>query len=196
MNIKHCRQAILEKGEDILRRQGYHKTGINQILTECNIPKGSFYNFFKSKEEFGLEVLKYYGDNNYEMVKSFLESPEKSPLQRLKNLYNGLSEFNKNEGYKCGCLANNMILEVAGLNNNFRETLNAVYDRVLDLLTDCIKQAQQQNEIRNDYKAEELAQYIHGNFSGVLVRFKATQVDMPFKFFYDMTFDYLTQNIK
>lgn len=192
MNIKHDKQAILEKGENILRRQGYHNTGINQILKECNIPKGSFYNFFTSKEEFGQEVLKYYSNNNYELVKGLLENSDSSPLQRLKNLYVGLTEFNKSESYKCGCLANNLVVEMAGLNENFRKSLNAEYDKVLGLIIDCISEGQKQQEIRTDYLAQELAEYVHGHFVGILSRLKTTQTDEPFQLFYRMTFDYLT----
>ncbi|WP_299452624.1 TetR/AcrR family transcriptional regulator [uncultured Microscilla sp.] len=194
MNIKHDKQAILKKGENILRRQGYHNTGINQILKECNIPKGSFYNFFTSKEAFGQEVLQYYSNNNYELVKGFLQDTDKSPLQRLKNLYTGLTEFNKNEAYKCGCLANNLVLEIAGLNERFRKLLNVEYAKVLTLITRCISEAQQQQEVRDDYPAEALAEYIHSHFVGVLARLKATQTDQPFELFYKMTFEYLTKN--
>ena len=193
MNIKHDKQAILEKGESILRRQGYHNTGINQILKECNIPKGSFYNFFASKEAFGQEVLQYYSNNNYEFIKGLLESSDESPLQRLKNLYAGLIEFNKGEGFKCGCLVNNLAIEVAGLNENFRKSLNAEYDRVIGLIVECMSDAQQQQEIRTDYSAEDLAKYVHGHFVGILSMSKADQNEEPFKLFYKMTFDYLTQ---
>jgi len=193
MNIKHDKQAILEQGEQILRKQGYHNTGINQILKECKIPKGSFYNFFKSKEEFGLEVLKLYGDNNLAMMSQFLESPEESPLQRLKSFYEGFYQVSQAEGYKYGCLVNNFTLEIGGQNETLRQMLDKQYNRFLTMVIGCLKEAQVQGEVRTDYTADELGEYIHGHFMGVLNRLKSSKDSRAFDIFYAITFDFLTK---
>ena len=46
MGYKHDKEDILAVGYDVLRKNGYHNVGINQILKEAGVPKGSFYNFF------------------------------------------------------------------------------------------------------------------------------------------------------
>ena len=46
----------------MLMGQGYHGTGLQEILDAVNIPKGSFYNYFGSKEDFGAEVIQHYID--------------------------------------------------------------------------------------------------------------------------------------
>ncbi len=193
MNIKHDKQAILEQGEQILRKQGYHNTGINQILKECKIPKGSFYNFFKSKEAFGLEVLKLYGDNNLAMMAQFLEPKSQSPLQRLKKFYQGFFQANQTEGYQYGCLVNNFTLEIGGQNETLRQMLDKQYNRFLTMVTRCLEEAQAQGEVRSDYSAEELSEYIHGHFMGVLNRLKSSKDPKTFDVFYAITFDFLTQ---
>jgi len=40
--------------------KGYNDTGIQEIIDKAGLPKGSFYNFFKSKEDFGLLVIDYF----------------------------------------------------------------------------------------------------------------------------------------
>lgn len=193
MNIKHDKRAILEKGEERFRQQGYHNTGITQILDECCIPKGSFYNFFKSKEGFGLEVLQLYGDNNLAMMAEFLESDIQSPLQRLKNFYQGFFQGGETEEFKYGCLVNNLTLEIGGQNENLRQMLDKQYNRFLEMVVKCLQAAQDQNEVRTDYTAEELGEYIHGHFMGVLNRLKSTKDTRPFDIFFDITFNFLTQ---
>ncbi|OUS39938.1 TetR family transcriptional regulator, partial [Oleispira antarctica] len=47
---EQTREALIEAGIEQLSRHGYHGTGIKQILDEVSVPKGSFYNFFASKE--------------------------------------------------------------------------------------------------------------------------------------------------
>jgi TetR/AcrR family transcriptional repressor of nem operon len=47
------RENLLNQGVSMLMGQGYHGTGLQEILDAVNIPKGSFYNYFGSKENFG-----------------------------------------------------------------------------------------------------------------------------------------------
>ena len=57
MGYKHNIEDIIDKGSELFRKKGYNNVGINEILKECDIPKGSFYNFFETKEEFAEKVL-------------------------------------------------------------------------------------------------------------------------------------------
>ena len=43
---------LLEKGIELLWSKGYNATSVNNIVKEANIPKGSFYFYFNSKEDF------------------------------------------------------------------------------------------------------------------------------------------------
>lgn len=52
------RQAILETAAKLFFTQGYHATGLNQIIKESDCPKGSLYYYFpKGKEELALECI-------------------------------------------------------------------------------------------------------------------------------------------
>ncbi|MDC8756547.1 TetR/AcrR family transcriptional regulator [Janthinobacterium fluminis] len=57
---KDVRQHILDTGMAIISGKGYAAVGLNEILTSANVPKGSFYHYFKSKEAFGEALLDYY----------------------------------------------------------------------------------------------------------------------------------------
>ncbi|MGZ8158621.1 MAG: TetR/AcrR family transcriptional regulator, partial [Methylobacter sp.] len=54
------RENLLNQGVALLMEQGYHGTGLKEILDAVQIPKGSFYNYFGSKENFGAEVIQHY----------------------------------------------------------------------------------------------------------------------------------------
>lgn len=52
------RQKILAKTSDLLERQGYHATGLNQIVKESGTPRGSIYYYFPDgKEELAAEAV-------------------------------------------------------------------------------------------------------------------------------------------
>ncbi|MBM9500613.1 TetR/AcrR family transcriptional regulator [Leptospira sp. 201903071] len=54
------RKIILETGIRLLRKNGPDGLGIQEIADESGIPKGSFYNYFSSKDHFLLEALEFY----------------------------------------------------------------------------------------------------------------------------------------
>ena len=56
------RLKLLETGIQLFAKNGYNGTGIKEIVEAVGIPKGSFYNYFKSKEEFTVEIIGFYSD--------------------------------------------------------------------------------------------------------------------------------------
>lgn len=54
----NSRQAIVETASRLFFSQGYHATGLNQIIKESECPKGSLYYYFPNgKEELALECI-------------------------------------------------------------------------------------------------------------------------------------------
>ena len=58
---KGKKDALIEAGKGIMLRKGYHGTGVKEIVDAAGVPKGSFYNYFKSKEDFVLSAMEYAG---------------------------------------------------------------------------------------------------------------------------------------
>lgn len=192
MYKKHCKEYILEKGKSLFRTQGYNKTGINEILKASEIPKGSFYNFFKSKEDFGLQVLTHYSEEMIAFIESMLvKDKSKPPLERLKYFYQTVMTANKEEQCLKGCLLVNMTTEMGGISQNFAKAAKDHYQKWIHLIAACIAEGQEKGEINRNYEANELAAYIHNNFSGALVMMKSKRDTSSLNLFYKMTFQFL-----
>jgi len=56
------RQQILDTAKGIILGKGFAAVGLNEILSTAGVPKGSFYHYFKSKEQFGDALLEDYFD--------------------------------------------------------------------------------------------------------------------------------------
>lgn len=54
------RQALVRAGVIALTEKGFAATGIDDVLTQVGVPKGSFYHYFASKEAFGAELIDSY----------------------------------------------------------------------------------------------------------------------------------------
>lgn len=178
------REDILIAGRDIMFTKGYNATGIKDITDEMNIPKGSFYNHFTSKEEFGLEIIETYGENGTLMYEHMLLEGEGSPLTRLERFFSTLIEKYTNEyGFKLGCLMGNFSTEMADVNENFRKVLDKGFAAQEAVMAKCLKQAQDQNEIESDVDCEQMASFMINSLHGAYVRMKATESAKPLEDF-------------
>ncbi|MBY0404181.1 MAG: TetR/AcrR family transcriptional regulator, partial [Cyanobacteria bacterium] len=59
-NKQDTKQLLLQRGMELLLEKGYDATGIKDVLDLANVPKGSFYYYFPSKEAFCVEIIHYY----------------------------------------------------------------------------------------------------------------------------------------
>ena len=58
----NTREALIRCGIELLTEQGFRTTSIEEVLNRVGVPKGSFYHFFKSKDDFGTAVIENYVD--------------------------------------------------------------------------------------------------------------------------------------
>ena len=193
MNQKYSKQEILLKGIYLLRRQGYHNTGIKEILNECGIPKGSFYNFFKSKEDFGIQCLVLYGQSMLRLIQQHTQDEELDPLERLQAYFELSIATNEEEDMQFGCLVMNSATELAGYNDAFAEINRQIFSVWLTELADCIQQGQDLGEIREDYQAIELAEYLYTSIFGAYANGKMKRSTQPLKLMLDAGMAFVSQ---
>ena len=78
------RKNLVQVGLRMLHADGYAATGIQSIVEGADVPKGSFYNHFASKEAFGAEVLGAYFDRNEGKLHAILSNAKAAPRERLE----------------------------------------------------------------------------------------------------------------
>lgn len=191
MNRKHSKEDILEKGQAIIKKQGYHNTGVNDILRASGIPKGSFYNFFTSKEEFGIQLLDYYGEKTLVWIDQILDNPNEGPLERLRTLYTQLATAPDRDTNFAGCLVYNMASEVSPTSDSLAKAANRNFNTWVERVAKCVAEAQQIGEISDYFDALELAEYMHTTISGTMTRAKSTGSKAPLMLAYRFLFEYV-----
>ncbi|MFK7847298.1 MAG: TetR family transcriptional regulator C-terminal domain-containing protein [Rhodothermales bacterium] len=191
MNIKHDKNDIIAGGEQLFRANGYHNTGIKKVLTHCNIPKGSFYNFFPSKEAFALQVISYYGNRLTQFISQHVNDKNQTPLERLRSFYYNLIAISEEEQCSKGCLVYNMSFELAGTNDDIAKALDVQFENWLSLITQCIEEGQQAGEITDQKDAYELASVIHTAVNGAYGRVKMKGDAEPMRLIVDTLLDFM-----
>jgi TetR/AcrR family transcriptional repressor of nem operon len=81
------KQHIIRKGLKALYLKGYNATGVQEIVNAAGIPKGSFYNYFSSKENFAVEAMRLFTERELELMQRFLTDGSMLPLERIQALY-------------------------------------------------------------------------------------------------------------
>lgn len=191
MGYKHNKEDILETGYQVLRKNGYHDVGINQILKEAGIPKGSFYNFFESKEDFARQVVEYYGCNNSKWIETLFDESKESPINKLKSFYQLLVSYNEQDDYNGGCLVNTMSNEIGRNSDVLAKELDKQFVGWLTIIEDVVSEGQKLGEITMAYTALEIAEYLHSGFFGTFSRMKVTRSRTYMDIWITMTFEFI-----
>lgn len=191
MNTK---QKILQVGAEIIHLKGYNATGLQEILSAANVPKGSFYNHFKSKEDFGLQVIDYFSNFFDQFCKDILEDATRSPLERLKRLLDQFMEFFDSKQYTCGCPVGNLAQELGDISPVFQEKLSEAIDRMVAYYTTILLEAQAEGEVSKDMNAKEAADFLVAGWHGALIRMKVSSGIKPLKNHKKFVFNYVLKS--
>ena len=177
------RSRLLEKGGDLVSSRGFNATGVQEITAAAGVPKGSFYNYFDSKEAFAVEVLGEYWDQVVELYGPILTDGHIPPLSRITRYFAGLADFHERRQYAFGCLIGNMALEVTPSSEEVRAKLAAIYREWSTSLADCLREAQVHKELAPGRDASQLATALIDTFEGAVMRAKVERSRAPFDSF-------------
>ena len=166
------KQALLEAGMNIMMEKGYTNTGIMEVLSTVGVPKGSFYHFFESKEEFALAIIAY-TDSLYaaKSAKIFSDSSLNSVEKLKKYCQESREGLAQNECRK-GCLFGNLSQEMADQSEVLRAALVKIMDKGRSAVAELIAEGQKNKLIKNQRPAEELAEVFQCLWTGAVLRTK------------------------
>jgi TetR/AcrR family transcriptional repressor of nem operon len=184
---------LLDEGVASLIGQGYHGTGIKEVLDQVKVPKGSFYNYFESKEHFGAEVIRHYTGQFLSQLDSQLGKPKADALSSLKKFFKQAIRCFDESDQACGCLVGNLGAEVGASSELCREALAESMHGVQQRFAAAIKRAQEQGTVRTDISADDLAEFLWNSWEGALIRMKIENSVQPLRKFCTLVLDNFLQ---
>lgn len=188
--LKHDEKAnfLLEKGTELLWCKGYNATSVNDIVKAADIPKGSFYFYFDSKEDFAVKAINKYFEDNFEMIFAILHSEEPSPKQRLMNFHEFRAAVLRDElGYSGGCMACNVGNEMSEHSEKIRNAIQMKEKVLIDGIAKVIQEAQQAGEVDGSFDAYDMASFLEDAGKGAMISMKETNSSYPVENFLRMT---------
>jgi TetR/AcrR family transcriptional repressor of nem operon len=185
------KQKILETGAELIHLKGFNHTGLQEILNAAGVPKGSFYNYFNSKEDFGLQVIDHFAGYYTFITRPILEDPALSPLQKIKRLLEWFMEFFKSKDYAFGCPIGNLAQEMGDLSPAFRNKLRSALDIMVDSYSGVLAEAQEEGEISQRLDVREAAYFLVSSWHGALMHMKAIKGPEPLENHKRFIFDHV-----
>jgi TetR/AcrR family transcriptional repressor of nem operon len=185
------KQRLLMTGAEIMHLKGFNHTGIQEILDKAGVPKGSFYNYFKSKEDFGLQVVDYFLGFFTQLSKQFFEDKSRDPMDRMRQLFEWFMDFFKSKDYAYGCPIGNFAQEMGDLSPAFREKLKNSLDAMALQFVKVLREAQDLGQLPQTLDTHEAAHFIISSWEGALMRMKVVKSTEPLEMHAKFIFDYV-----
>jgi TetR/AcrR family transcriptional repressor of nem operon len=172
------RARLLRAGRDLIHSSGFNASGVQDITAKAGVPKGSFYNYFESKEALIAEILEEYWRTIDERYGPILLNARLKPLTRIKRFFEGLARDNHERGISKGCLIGNMALELSETSEPVRAKIAAIVEAWERALAACLQEAQQQGDIPRGRNTNELAELLVESYEGAVMRAKIERCEM------------------
>jgi TetR/AcrR family transcriptional repressor of nem operon len=177
------KSRILEAARELIVKHGFNGVGISDILSKAGVPKGSFYHWFGSKEQLGVELLRAVGKVVGEEEATWLGRADMMPnhLDRLAAAMEaGLLELMKLVETDVGLMLK-LGAEMSSTSEAMRVEV-ATFLREQDrLYTDFIGEGQKAGNIRSDLPAGDLASIMSDLWTGAYLRVLVVRNAQPMR---------------
>jgi TetR/AcrR family transcriptional repressor of nem operon len=164
---------------------------VQEILNEADVPKGSFYHYFRSKEDFAREVLALYVRKQSERTAKILRNGKGAPLTRLRRYFQKLIAMFGPGAPVSGCLLGNLSLEIADHSDSIQSLLHSSFSKWQTAVAGVLREAMERGDLAKATKPDDLAAFLLNSYEGALLRSKADRSNKPLELFMSFAFNVL-----
>lgn len=166
------REKILSVGQEFVQANGFNACSVQDIAQAANIPKGSFYSYFDSKEAFAVEILRAYWARILELDRLI-----NGRAATLVEHFEALANYHEENFFVKGCLLGNLALELGGNNAVVRGTLLEILNEWKNLL---LTKAHAEFPNKTETELKQLADVCISGFEGAVMQAKLLKSNTPF----------------
>ncbi len=172
---RDTRDKIIAAAQRLMSRRGYTAVGINEVLADAHVPKGSFYYYFTSKDTFGEAVMDTYFDRYVADMNEMFSHSEQSAAVRLMNYWQYWYDIEAGTADTPKCLAVKLGAEVADLSEPMRHSLHQGTAAIIDNIASMIREGVTDGSIDAPFAPTLTAQFLYDLWLGASVRAKIEQ---------------------
>lgn len=137
--MNNNREQILLSTCDLLENQGFHATGLNEIVKASGAPKGSIYYYFpEGKEAIVAEAVRFAGQRTVERVRAHLSSIE-DPAEAFQSLLETIAHHVEASGFRAGGPITIVASESATTNERINQACQGAYNELREAFADRLR---------------------------------------------------------
>lgn len=138
------KEKIKRTACDLFYNQGYHQTGINQIIEEAGVAKATFYSNFESKEELCIEYLRESANHSNSMIKDMVNSID-DPYEKYLSIMNGVVKYMEDTNFR-GCAFSNIATEIVDPDHPIRKEVKYHEEVFRSIIRDAVENLKNSEE--------------------------------------------------
>ncbi|WP_426816471.1 TetR/AcrR family transcriptional regulator [Winslowiella sp. 2C04] len=186
---KHTRndtcEHLLATGEQLCLQRGFTGMGLSELLSVAEVPKGSFYHYFRSKEVFGVAMLERYFAQYHSEVRQFMEAEQGNARQRILDYYRTAYQHFCHDSDFAACLSVKLSAEVCDLSEPMRIALERGSREIIAALASTLQRAVEAGEVRIATSATVCAEMLYMLWLGASLQCKIRRDSAPLSWAYD-----------
>lgn len=173
------REHILSTAEPLVLGKGFTALGLTELLSAAGVPKGSFYHYFRSKEQFGQALLeRYFANYDARLASHFAAEPGRMRDRLLSYFAGWITQACQADSHG-SCLAVKLAGEVCDLSEPMREALAVGMAQVCARLADAIARAAAEGSLAACADPAALADALYAMWLGAALRTKVMRDSSP-----------------
>ena len=186
LDYADTRALLIRCGVELLTQQGVTATVIDDVLKRVNVPKGSFYHYFASKNVFVGVAIEAYADYFARKLNSHFQNEALMPLARLSAFVEEACAGVERYEFKRGCLVGNLGQEVSSLEGNLRARLEEIFRDWEARLAQCLRAAIAAGELAKEADCSALAHVFWIGWEGAVLRARLARTTEPMRGFLNL----------
>ncbi|MGK4007989.1 TetR/AcrR family transcriptional regulator [Sorangium sp. So ce1036] len=172
------RRHILEVAHPLLLRKGFTAVGLAEVLAAAQVPKGSFYHYFGSKESFGEAVLEAYFAGYLARMDALLAQPG-TAAERLIGYFRDWLDSQTGDEAQRRCLVVKLGAEVCDLSENMRAALERGTRGIVERLARGIEAGRADGSLPAGQDAQAVAVALYQSWLGASLLAKIARDRAP-----------------
>jgi TetR/AcrR family transcriptional repressor of nem operon len=185
------RERIIQAAMELFYAQGYHATGLAQILKTAGVNSGSLYHFFESKEALLLAVLETYREMLWPVLLEPNFAKTEDPIERIFALLDGYRQGLIVTDCTAGCPIGNLALELNEFHPEAQRRIVLNFDGWKAAIQGCLEAAADRFPAGTDFRA--LATFVLTTMEGAIMQSRSYRSLEPFDTSVALLRDYLAR---
>ncbi|MFI5347045.1 MAG: TetR/AcrR family transcriptional regulator [Elusimicrobiota bacterium] len=155
------KEKLLDAAQKLVMSKGYAGTSIGDICREAKSSKGSFFHFFKNKEDLAKILLARYTDGQVEMMRSAPSARSKDPRKRALGFVDAVIATFNDQSLPKSCVTGQIAQEMSATNPAMRSACAECFGRVCATVATELRAG---GVSKSDELAEMLISIMQGSF--------------------------------